>query len=188
MGRRPRPDATGRAAGSTWPPSGSGATPGRLRRRRKAPSHRHRTGDKQPSALPETGNDDPVGTRTETAPRTPSAGPRGRTQGFLVYRPESAPKPTPGDRHESVGGLQKSKYDPVRKSARKTLDRQGLEGPLAAGNARCPEARDGGPQTAETGPVRRSRTGRNRSRRPRPGQRHPRTGRRGRRPAAHRTG
>ena len=116
------------------------------------------------------------------------AGPRRRAEGFMVYRPESAPMSTPGDKHQSVGGVQKSKYDPVGKSARKRLDREGFRGPEATGDGRCPEAREGVRQTAGTGPVRQTRTARNYSRRPRPSHRHPRTGRAGQQPAAHRAG
>ena len=46
-------------------------------------------------------------------------GPRSRLPAFLVYRPESAPKPTLSDKHEAVGWAKNPEQHPKRKRAPK---------------------------------------------------------------------
>ena len=48
-----------------------------------------------------------------------SAGPRSWLPAFLVYRPESAPKPTLSDKHEAVGRAKNPEQHPKRKRAPK---------------------------------------------------------------------
>ena len=92
----------------------------------------------EPPSGPESRSD-------EDGRKARAAGPPSRAEGFLVYRPESAPKSTPGDKHGTAGEAEKSKYDPVRKSTRKSRERKpkrGVRRPEAAMPPQSGESRN----------------------------------------------